>query len=181
MTQPPPPVQGHPPVRAVGDLPTHAYASWLRRVGAALIDSVPVAVLFGICITILVSTRTCIEYPVDGLGTADDPFLQESCGATAVGQWAFALFVPLVIVVLLWNYGYRQGTTGSSLGKSVLKIKVVGEATGGPIGFGRSTSRQLLHIVVDGLLCNVGYLFPLFDRKRQTLADKLVKTVVLPR
>ena len=79
----------------------------------------------------------------------------------------------------IWNYGYRQGTTGSSIGKSVLKFKVVSEKTGQPIGFGLSIVRQLAH-VVDAIICYIGYLFPLWDAKRQTLADKIMTTVCLP-
>jgi RDD family/Bacterial protein of unknown function (DUF899) len=82
-------------------------------------------------------------------------------------------------VYTIWNWGYRQGTTGSSLGKSMLKFKVVSEKTGQPIGFGMSTVRQITH-VVDGLFCYIGYLFPLWDAKRQTLADKIMNTVCLP-
>ena len=80
---------------------------------------------------------------------------------------------------LLWNYGYRQGTTGSSIGKSIMKFKVVSEKTGQPIGFGLSIVRQLAH-VVDAIICYIGYLFPLWDAKRQTLADKIMTTVCLP-
>ncbi len=79
-----------------------------------------------------------------------------------------------------WNWGYRQGTTGSSIGKSVAKFKVVSEKTGRPVGFGMSIVRQLAHIV-DSIICFVGYLFPLWDAKRQTLADKIMSTVCLPR
>jgi uncharacterized RDD family membrane protein YckC len=162
-------------------LPTHAYTPWLRRVGAALIDIVPVAVLFVIGVVVLGATRSCLEYPVAGLGTADAPYLQQTCGASAVGQWTAVVLPVVAIAYLLWNYGYRQGTTGSSVGKSLLKFKVVSEATGQPIGFGMSTARELLHVFVDGLLCNIGYLFPLVDAKRQTFADKIVKTVCRPR
>jgi len=80
---------------------------------------------------------------------------------------------------LIWNYGYRQGTTGSSLGKSVMKFKVVSEVTGQPIGFGFSVLRFLAHFV-DSIICFVGFLFPLWDAKRQTLADKIMTTVCLP-
>ena len=61
----------------------------------------------------------------------------------------------------------------------MLKIQVLSEATGQPIGFGMSIVRQLAHFV-DGLLFYIGYLFPLWDAKRQTLADKIMSTVVLP-
>ncbi|MDQ1423726.1 MAG: hypothetical protein QOD72_1224, partial [Acidimicrobiaceae bacterium] len=32
--------------------------------------------------------------------------------------------------------------------------------------------------VADSIICGIGYLFPLWDVKRQTLADKIMKTVV---
>jgi uncharacterized RDD family membrane protein YckC len=85
----------------------------------------------------------------------------------------------LGLAYLVWNYGYRQGTTGSSLGKSVMKVKVVSEVTGQPLGFGMSVVRQLAHFV-DAVICFIGFLFPLWDAKRQTLADKIMTTVVLP-
>ena len=85
----------------------------------------------------------------------------------------------IVLAYVIWNYGYRQGTTGSSIGKSIMKFKVVSEKTGQPIGFGMSVVRQIAHIV-DGIICYIGYLFPLWDAKRQTIADKLMTTVVLP-
>ncbi len=83
------------------------------------------------------------------------------------------------LAYLVWNYGYRQGTTGSSIGKSIMKFKVVSEKTGAPIGFGMSVVRQIAH-VVDAIICYIGYLFPLWDPKRQTLADKIISTVCLP-
>src|SRR5690349_17689776 len=114
-------------------LPVHAYTPWLRRVGAGLIDAVPVAVLFGVCLAVLLSTRTCIEFPVAGLGTGEDPFIAESCGASTVGQTAAAIFPLVTVAYLLWNHGFKQGTTGQSIGKGVLKFKVVSEETGQPI------------------------------------------------
>jgi uncharacterized RDD family membrane protein YckC len=92
---------------------------------------------------------------------------------------AALVFGMLAVVFAIWNYGYRQGLTGSTIGKSVMRFKVVGEATGQPIGFGHSVLRQFAHII-DGITCNIGYLFPLWDAKRQTIADKIMSTVCLP-
>ena len=89
------------------------------------------------------------------------------------------LFGLAALAFALWNYGARQGITGSSIGKAALKFKVVSERTGEPIGFGLSIVRQLAHIV-DAVICYIGYLFPLWDAKRQTLADKIMTTVCLP-
>ena len=60
-----------------------------------------------------------------------------------------------------------------------MQFKVVSEKTWQPIGFWLSLVRQIAHYV-DQLLCYVGYLWPLWDGKRQTLADKMVGTVCVP-
>lgn len=75
----------------------------------------------------------------------------------------------------LWNSGYRQGTMGQSLGRRVANTKLVGIETGEPVGFRRAVVRQICHLVELG----VGFLWPLWDGKRQTFADKIVGTVVV--
>ena len=110
--------------------------------------------------------------------------INQAIMAAAGQQSTTAALVGLVLSLAIfaygiWNWGYRQGTTGSSIGKSVLKFKVVSEATGQPIGFGLSVVRQIAHFV-DAIICYIGYLFPLWDAKRQTIADKIMSTVCLP-
>jgi uncharacterized RDD family membrane protein YckC len=78
-----------------------------------------------------------------------------------------------------WLYnGYLNGETGQSVGKRLTGLRVVSEATGQPIGGGMGVVRQFAH-VVDAIICGIGYLFPLWDAKKQTIADKLVSTLVL--
>ena len=55
---------------------------------------------------------------------------------------------------------------------------VVLEATGQPIGGAMGIGRYFLHIL-DSIPCYVGYLWPLWDAKKQTFADKIVKTIVV--
>jgi uncharacterized RDD family membrane protein YckC len=73
---------------------------------------------------------------------------------------------------------YMQGTTGATVGKGVMKIKVLREADGQVIGFGMSVVRYLVHIV-DAIPCLIGYLWPIWDAKKQTFADKIISTVVV--
>jgi hypothetical protein len=40
-------------------------------------------------------------------------------------------------------------------------------------------ARDICHIL-DSLACYIGWLFPIWDAKRQTFADKIVSTVVIP-
>jgi uncharacterized RDD family membrane protein YckC len=93
-----------------------------------------------------------------------------------------ALAIIGVLIVLGWqiyNRWYLGGTTGQSIGKKVMNIRLVSEQTGQPIGMLMAFVRDICHIV-DSLICYVGWLFPLWDAKRQTIADKIVKTVVVP-
>jgi uncharacterized RDD family membrane protein YckC len=96
--------------------------------------------------------------------------------------------ISVVLSVLIWlagvawtayNRWYQAGTTGQSLGKKVLKLRLVSEETGQPIGMLMAFVRDICHII-DSVICFIGYLFPLWDAKRQTIADKIVKTVVIP-
>jgi uncharacterized RDD family membrane protein YckC len=75
----------------------------------------------------------------------------------------------------IWNSGYLQGTTGQSLGRRAAKTKLVNAETGRLTGFGPAVVRQICH----GLEFGIGYLWPLWDGKRQTFADKIVRTVVI--
>jgi uncharacterized RDD family membrane protein YckC len=89
------------------------------------------------------------------------------------------VFILIGIAVTGYNRWYMAGRTGQSWGKKALHISLISESTGQPIGAGMAFVRDICHIV-DSVICYVGWLFPLWDAKRQTLADKIVKTVVVP-
>ena len=75
----------------------------------------------------------------------------------------------------------RQGRTGQTIGKSAMGTYVVRESRR-PVHRRRPVgrSRDRAHIV-DALPCLVGYLWPLWDAKKQTFADKIMGTVVVKR
>ncbi|MET0756991.1 MAG: RDD family protein [Mycobacterium sp.] len=177
----PPPPQGFPgyppPPPPLGPtLPKEAYTPWIHRVGAWIIDILPIAVITGIGQGIAFGTadNNCVTD-----GGEYDYGVYCTSNFSALGIIMYVLSSLLVLAYAIWNWGYRQGTTGSSIGKSVVKFKVVSEKTWQPIGFGLSVVRQLAHLV-DTLICYIGYLFPLWDAKRQTLADKIMSTVCVP-
>ncbi|MGZ8802021.1 MAG: RDD family protein [Mycobacterium sp.] len=189
----PPPPGGYPPSPAGGSqspqggyppqtggsgaaLPKESYTSWLTRVLAWVIDFIPVLIIEGIALGILMGTQetACV--------TDSSEFqMGEFCaaGASTLGQLAVSLAGIVILAYVVWNFGYRQGTTGSSIGKSIMKFKVLSEKTWQPIGFGLSIVRQLAHFI-DAAICYIGYLFPLWDAKRQTIADKIMTTVCIP-
>lgn len=145
--------QGYPPMDGGNPnpnpmAPTFQLATWLQRVGASFIDGV---LWYAIIIVIsFIGGR--------GGGALSLAFL----ASTAFSFWQ------------LWN----QGQTGQTIGKRVIRIKLVSETNAQLIGGGMSIVRGIAHIV-DSIPCGVGYLFPLWDAKRQTLADKIMRTVVV--
>jgi uncharacterized RDD family membrane protein YckC len=86
--------------------------------------------------------------------------------------------VWLVAIVWAIYNSILGGQTGQSYGKKIVGTKVVSAANGQPIGGGMGFVRYLLHIV-DALPCYLGYLWPLWDSKRQTFSDKIIGTYVI--
>lgn len=154
--QTPPPQYGAPPPQygAPGGYgaPAVGYAGWGPRVGAFLIDALVTAPFY-----ILASV----------LGTGNN-------GINVL----YFVFWLLGIAVQGYNRWYQQGKTGQSWGKKALGIRLVSEQSGQPIGPGMAFGRDIAHIL-DGLPCYIGYLWPLWDQKKQTFADKILKTIVV--
>ena len=115
------------------------------------------------------------------LETTVDVSGQETVTAENVPSSVVPLMVIgglLYLAFFVYNFCVRQGRTGYTFGKTVVGIKLVSERDGRPIGGGMSFVRQLAHFV-DGLVCNLGYLWPIWDAKKQTFADKIMSTLVI--
>ncbi|WP_051967040.1 RDD family protein [Kitasatospora mediocidica] len=89
-----------------------------------------------------------------------------------------ALLGDLLQLCIMAAIAYQEGTTGQSPGKKTVGTMVLREEDGQLLGAGRAIARRFLH-ALDALCCLLGYLWPLWDAKRQTFADKLVSSVVI--
>lgn len=134
------------------------YANWIQRVGAYLIDAIPAAILGG------------IGYAIAGPKVNADGTVE---GASAL----YYVFILLAIAFQVYNR-WILGGQGASIGKKALGLRLIKEETGQPIGAGLAFLRDLAH-VVDAIICYIGFLFPIWDAKKQTIADKIVKTLVV--
>ena len=148
------------------------YASWSSRVVAYLIDGF-LGGLAGFPIWIgyalLISNATT---------TTDAQGVEHVHFHSAAGSTVLILIGLLTgLAFFVWNWCIRQGRTGATVGKSVLAIRVV-HADMLPIGAGLSFLRYLLNIV-NALPCYLGYLWPIWDDKKQTFADKIMSTYVI--
>src|SRR5215218_10890263 len=157
--QPTPPPGGYvpdPPGYYMG----RQLANWPQRVGAYLIDNLIASIPAFLAVILFSGT---------------DPGETPSAGA---GLVAFLLYL-VSLGIWIYNRSILAGRTGQSWGKQVLNLRLVRMADGQPMGGGMAFVRDLLH-VLDGLLCYIGFLFPIWDARRQTLfADKIMNTVVL--
>lgn len=141
------------------------YAPWISRVLAALLDwavmSVPV--LVGQIVLVFSGGRF-------GLGDLGD--------ASGFGVAAYSVGALATVALAIYNVIIRQGRTGQTWAKSWVGIRLVRESTGTPLGPGLTFVRQIAHIL-DALPCYLGFLWPLWDSKRQTFADKVMRSVVV--
>ncbi|MDH6440581.1 putative RDD family membrane protein YckC [Streptomyces sp. SAI-144] len=82
-----------------------------------------------------------------------------------------------IIGIAIWLL-IMEGRTGQTLGKKALGIRLVRESDGQPLGVGMAFVRRLAHFL-DSLACYLGWLWPAWDAKRQTFADKVCSTIVI--
>ncbi|MCQ4082574.1 RDD family protein [Streptomyces sp. RB6PN25] len=126
------------------------YAGWWQRFGGYFIDAIIAGVPAGI---------------INGI-------------ATATNTAALSIVAYLVFIGVWVFHIYREGTTGQSIGKGAVNIRLVRESDGQVLGFGLAFGRKIAHIL-DALPCYLGFLWPAWDAKKQTFADKIVKTIVI--
>ncbi len=79
----------------------------------------------------------------------------------------------LTFVFSFGYYTYFHGRTGQTPGDAALGIRVVDIENGQVIGYGRAFGRALVSIV-SGVVIGIGYLWMLWDPRRQTWHDKAV-------
>jgi uncharacterized RDD family membrane protein YckC len=144
----------------------HRYARLLSRFAATLIDLVMlligtalVAIPFGVLAALAFSAPGTFAW---------------------VSAW---LFGPLTLVLFaLWivYFTYLEGTTGQTLGKHLLGIRVIDLRTGRPPEFSKALLRTVLRII-DWLpaFYFLGFVVAAVTARKQRLGDVLADTVVV--
>ncbi|MBI2334658.1 RDD family protein [Candidatus Daviesbacteria bacterium] len=82
------------------------------------------------------------------------------------------------LVLTIGYYVWYQSRTGQTLGKKVMKIKVV-NAAGTTPSLGTFALREILGKLASGLILGIGYLMVAWDSKKQGLHDKIASTYVV--
>ena len=130
-------------------------ASWGRRAAAFLLDWLLLITVF--VATSVLASATASLGPLEAVWGLEILFLPSLYQWLMVGAW------------------------GQTLGKMALRVRVVRGEDAGPVGYpralGRVASAWALGFFVVPLL--LAYLWPLWDKRNQTLYDKIVSTIVV--
>jgi uncharacterized RDD family membrane protein YckC len=131
------------------------YASYGKRVGAFVIDLV-------LCYLLIMV-----------LGLFGGALL-------AGGSSSGGLFLLAALAASWLYFLWPTASSGQTLGKKMLKIKVV-DATGYAPGWGRSFMRYVVGFGLENLLIIglLGWLWPLWDANKQAWHDKIGGTFVI--
>ncbi|WP_405488709.1 RDD family protein [Nocardia sp. NBC_00511] len=158
------------------------YASWGARVAAYFLDGlivgVPASIFYGIGFAVGFKNIDCTTTPYDS-STYESTSYSSSCSGGLSGAGLALMLVGALIAIAGGLYLlYMEGKNGQTPGKKALGIRLIRENTGQPIGFGLAFVRKICH-VADSMACYLGWLWPLWDDKRQTFADKIIGTIVV--
>ena len=184
------------PAAQVQRSPHGPYAGFWRRAGARLLDA-----LLGVAVAALCATPAIVAAAngdtevyrcvVDEDGFEIDHDLIEEFGLepnaicedltdgayALVGGLALLGAVPLILFVI-WLYR-RLGRTGQTPGRAATKVALVDANTGLPIGGGRAFGRDVFGGNISLYALGLGFLWALWDKRKQTWHDKVVTSVAV--
>ena len=86
--------------------------------------------------------------------------------------------VALALILLVFLYSRWLGK-GRTPGMKITGNRLVDVNTGGPIGTGRGFGRALVAQFISPFLCTLGYLWAIWDPRKQTWHDKIASSVVI--
>jgi uncharacterized RDD family membrane protein YckC len=156
--------------------PTGAqYAQWATRLGGWLIDFV---IFIPVAIVLLIAFHHTHVLQFHLMSRHHAGKVRHVSGLALVVQ--AVLFLGYVTVL-------TGGPRGQTVGMMAVGIKVVRDGSSEALGYGKALVRALVEQVfratllgiILGLVWLLDMLWPLWDKKRQTLHDKVVGTVVV--
>lgn len=132
--------------------PSLAYARVGTRFVAAIIDAM-IIILAGFLVSLLIRR-------VLGISVSD------------TARWSLSIVGSV--------YGvYFIGRKGQTPGKKAMRIKVVEAVTGQAPGYARAFLREVVGKSLSSLVLELGYLWAIWDKKKQAWHDKITGTVVV--
>jgi uncharacterized RDD family membrane protein YckC len=151
-------------------------AGFGMRLGAYLLDSLLYGLLYAIVlipgiIALVAAFDDCSAIDGEVFCTDDDIDI----GALALGVAVVVLWFFAVVFIYL----RALAKSGQTWGRRIVGIKVINEHTGTPPGWGKAIGRSVFAAFISAQILYIGYLWMLWDDKKQTLHDKVAGTHVI--
>ena len=163
-------------------IPEIKYASFLRRLGAQLIDSF-ITGFIGWLLGVVVGAIWGFSYAQNILasGSFPDPNSTQLQNEFNSGMMDVQFFLTIGMIILFWFYyaGFESSSLQGTPGKRILGIKVT-DLYGERITFGIATGRYMAEAISGIILC-IGYLMAAFTARKQALHDLIAGTLVVVR
>lgn len=138
--------------------PEVQYASFWRRFGASFIDSFIIG-FFNFIASIFFGTVTNVS---------------ASRGYSLSGIPALIFFL-----LVMTYYIFLIGKFGQTLGKMIMKVKVVIASDNSIPGYLSAFLREVVGKFLSSIIILLGFLWMLWDPKKQTWHDKIANTIVI--
>ena len=162
----------------------YALATWLQRLIAHLIDRLIVGAI--ILAGLLGVTAAWIANSYEGEGTPVGdwgPF-----NGVPFASWGWPLTAAAAVAFLIYAVWFLSALSGGQTpGKQIVGVRVI-RANGEPSDWGHTFLREFvmewivvgfLSAMSGGIFYVVNYVWPLWDKDRQALHDKMVETLVV--
>lgn len=162
---PPPPPQ---PTNATVGLPIQ-YAGFGQRLIAAIVDGF----IIGFVYVLVVTVPTMILSLASGATGPDSSGMALFSSLAGMGLWGISMLAGFAYWI------YFTGKSGQTLGKKMMKIKVIDAQSGLPPSFMNAFLREVIGKFVSNAVFSLGYLWMLWDDKKQTWHDKIAGTIVI--
>ncbi len=148
----------------------HHFGGFWRRAVAYGIDK---TILQVVCLILLLAgmLATGLSLPAYHRGRGGGLFGSMLDGPFLAFYYAVTVFVDMVY------FTWFHGAAGQTPGKMLLKLRVV-QPTGDPISFGTAFLRWVGYIISSAVVF-VGFIWVVFDRRKQSWHDKIAGTVVV--
>jgi uncharacterized RDD family membrane protein YckC len=174
---PPSPGGGYGSYGSYGDPQGLPYASWGIRLGGYLIDAI-----------IFIPVLIVLYFVFRHTHTLEVHLMTKRNGSNT--RRTLSLLSPLITAVVFVVYAtvLCGGPRGQTVGMMAVGVRVVRDEAHDVLGYGRAFWRALVEQVLRilgtvtlilGVLWLLDMLFPLWDKKKQTLHDKVGRSVVL--
>jgi len=151
--------------------PMFAYSGWWRRAGAFVLDAIVAYVFY------LPAFLYGLLGPQQDVacfnGSSFEPCREPTSATAAV----VGLLAILGVVGFLVTY-CLMASRGGSIGQRATGIRIVDARTGDRVGAWRVFGRRVASYL-SAIPCYLGFLWPLWDQRKQAWHDMIAKTVVV--